>query len=678
MGFEIAKAYVTVKADSTGLREEVRKDVEEAGLGQKIKVALGVDKDSLSKADLGGLFSNLAPFIIPTVAAVGNLTGALGLVPAAVGAAGIAFATAKVGVSGFSDAVKKGGDDLKALPPNAREAATAIRGLGPAWENLHLDVQQRLFQGVGKDIQRLGIVDLPVLRTGMDQMAGSLNQGVHYFTAWATSSKTVSDFKLIMDNSSISTQNLMRSLQPILGIIRDLAATGSTFFPQLSSGFAIAAQHAADFISHARQTGQLAEWMQAGINAVHGLLTVLGNLFQIIVKVAQAPPLFGIDTITILSSVTGWILKLVTAFPELIPMVEGAIVAWKAYTIAQWALNAAMEANPIGIVIAALAALVAAIVIAWNHSETFRTVVLGAWGAIQAATESAFGAVRSVISSVMGAVAAVISGGVNTARGALNWFGSLPGLISGWFNSAVSAASGAIGSLIGVVGSIPGRVLGAIGNLGSLLYNAGANVIQGLVNGIMSKVSAVTSAISSVASTIRGALPFSPAKWGPLSGSGSPDIAGAIISQMIADGMLSNISSVVSATQQVTGTVFDGLPNRVVYGSVSDAVWNQLLDAGWKGDPNDHMEALYRPTASSSSAVVSGSVSDSVWQSLLNAGWKGDPNDHMEALYPPDKAASSSKGSGLGAGSVVINITQTSGSPQETGRAVALALRTVS
>lgn len=52
-----------------------------------------------------------------------------------------------------------------------------------------------------------------------------------------------------------------------------------------------------------------------------------------------------------------------------------ARVATMAWTGAQWLLNAAMTANPIGLVIAAIAALVGGLVYAYDHSEAFRGVV---------------------------------------------------------------------------------------------------------------------------------------------------------------------------------------------------------------------------------------------------------------------------------------------------------------
>lgn len=49
--------------------------------------------------------------------------------------------------------------------------------------------------------------------------------------------------------------------------------------------------------------------------------------------------------------------------------------ATTAQTAAQWALNVAMSANPIGLIIAAIVALVAGLVLAYNKSETFREIV---------------------------------------------------------------------------------------------------------------------------------------------------------------------------------------------------------------------------------------------------------------------------------------------------------------
>lgn len=58
-------------------------------------------------------------------------------------------------------------------------------------------------------------------------------------------------------------------------------------------------------------------------------------------------------------------------------------VATHAQTAAQWLLNAAMNANPIGLVVMAIAALVAGFVTLWNTSEGFRNFWIGIWDGIK-------------------------------------------------------------------------------------------------------------------------------------------------------------------------------------------------------------------------------------------------------------------------------------------------------
>lgn len=70
-------------------------------------------------------------------------------------------------------------------------------------------------------------------------------------------------------------------------------------------------------------------------------------------------------------------------------IVKAATVAW---TAVQWLLNAALTANPIGLVIVALTALGVALVVAYKKSQTFRDIVDGAMGAVRAAVESLVGA----------------------------------------------------------------------------------------------------------------------------------------------------------------------------------------------------------------------------------------------------------------------------------------------
>lgn len=105
-----------------------------------------------------------------------------------------------------------------------------------------------------------------------------------------------------------------------------------------------------------------------------------------------------------------------------------AAVASKVWAAGQWLLNAALTANPIGLVVVAIAALVAIVILAWKHSETFRRIVIGAWTGIKAAAL----AVGSWFKNTLWPWIKGVADGIGNA------FGKVPGLLksafSGLFN----------------------------------------------------------------------------------------------------------------------------------------------------------------------------------------------------------------------------------------------------
>ena len=60
-----------------------------------------------------------------------------------------------------------------------------------------------------------------------------------------------------------------------------------------------------------------------------------------------------------------------------------AAAATKVWTVAQYGLNAALSANPIGLIVLAIAALVAGIIYAYNNCEEFRTLCDKTWAVIK-------------------------------------------------------------------------------------------------------------------------------------------------------------------------------------------------------------------------------------------------------------------------------------------------------
>ena len=248
--------------------------------------------------------------------------------------------------------------------------------------------------------------------------------------------------------------------------------------------------------------------------------------------VQQAMAIIGSKLASVLMPVVEKIVEKVTAFaswasqasPELLAKIAGILAAVAAIgpvllTVGKlitgvgtaisavskvWtALSTALMANPIGIVIALIAALVAAFIYAWNNIEGFREFFINAWETIKAA----FGAAVDWIKAKWDAIVAFFSGipewfrnlfttaWENIKAAFANWVSFWSGLWDAVKNkfselgtSIASAISGAVKSGInGVISMIENTINGAIrlinGAIGLI------NKIPGVSVGTLSNVS---------------------------------------------------------------------------------------------------------------------------------------------------------------------------------------------
>jgi len=95
----------------------------------------------------------------------------------------------------------------------------------------------------------------------------------------------------------------------------------------------------------------------------------------------------------------------------LVSGILGAVVAIKAWTVAQRLLNVAMSLNPIGAVVVALAGLGFALYTAWTKSETFRKIVTGAFDAVVSAGKFLADKYLGYITTILGGFSSLVSAG---------------------------------------------------------------------------------------------------------------------------------------------------------------------------------------------------------------------------------------------------------------------------
>lgn len=153
-------------------------------------------------------------------------------------------------------------------------------------------------------------------------------------------------------------------------------------------------------------------------SAVQGLSEKLPVIIQTFEK--WSPLIAGV--------VAGFVtLKAAMAISSLISAITTAWTAYKTAnegaTVAQWLLNAAMNANPIVLIVTLIAGLVAAIVVLWNTNEDFRNKVIAIWEAIKNAFSTVIEAIKGFftdlvekISSAWETIKGAVSGAVETIK----------------------------------------------------------------------------------------------------------------------------------------------------------------------------------------------------------------------------------------------------------------------
>lgn len=106
-------------------------------------------------------------------------------------------------------------------------------------------------------------------------------------------------------------------------------------------------------------------------------------------------------------------LKATMAISSLISTIR---VAWLAYktanegaTVAQWLLNAAMNANPMVLLVSLIAGLVVALITLWHTSDEFRAFWIGLWNKLKSACGSAVSWMKGKFSDLKAALGVVRS-----------------------------------------------------------------------------------------------------------------------------------------------------------------------------------------------------------------------------------------------------------------------------
>lgn len=246
-----------------------------------------------------------------------------------------------------------------------------------------------------------------------------------------------------------------------------------------------------------------------------------------------------------------------------------ARTATLAWTAAQWLLNAALTANPIGLIIVAIAALVAGIIYAYTHFETFRNIVNAAWTGIQAVVGTVVSwFTGTAIPAVVRAVTQVIATW-NTLRAvAIAVFTTITSTVSSNWNRMVSIVTTAVSVIRNVVSSgfntvrtVVMAVVGAIIAVISADFAIMRSVITSSINAIRSVISsgfnAVRAVVGATLAFIRALFTGDFATMRSIASSSMASIRGVISSGLNAAAAIarSAFNSILSAARSALGAL---------------------------------------------------------------------------------------------------------------------------
>ena len=402
----------------------------------------------------------------------------------------------------------------------------------------------------------------------------------------------MASFQPLIDFFKTSIMPAFASLGPIFApLIPQLLELWSAFSPLSLILAAIGPQLPGLVLAFAGLAASIAGALGSALTDILPSITALSGSFVEILSAVLTnvlPPLMAF---------AGWLSENINVVLGFAVAIGAAVAAFQLYTLTmaivrsatvlwagvQAALNVVLSLNPIGILVLAIVALVAAII----YVATQTTFFQDAWAAMVEIFVSTIGMFSDFFTNTIGMFADFFS---NTF-GMFSDFGAgVVSFISGFWAGMKSTFAAAIaflldlffkfhplgilisnfdaivaflGTAMGNIGKavstgidsavtffadLPGKAVSALGNLGSTLLGSGKSLIQGFIDGISGMLGKVGDAVGGVMDFVAGFFPNSPAKHGPLSGAGWRKIltSGTAIGTALSDGLENSITDLDS------------------------------------------------------------------------------------------------------------------------------------
>ena len=252
------------------------------GLTAGMNALWSVTKLSFTSTGLVGLGGAL----VAIAGAASQAGGALLLVPGIAAAAAPPVAALALGLMGMEEAFaalaegdpEKLAEAMAKLAPSAREVVSAVDLLRPAFEGLRLEVQQQLFEGLAGTVTALGETYLPLAEERLRRFAAVIGAEGQRIGSFLVLPETKRDVSTILSASEAAFRLVVQAAQPFLEIFLDIATVGADYLPRFGEWLLNVATRFRDMVQAARDSGQINQWIDQGLNMLRQFGGILGDI----------------------------------------------------------------------------------------------------------------------------------------------------------------------------------------------------------------------------------------------------------------------------------------------------------------------------------------------------------------------------------------------------------------
>ena len=517
---ELFKLFGSIAIDNTKAKQAIKETTSEAkasekevsdaftkigGVAGKIATGLGI-----AGAAIGGAF-------IATIESTREYRKEMGLLESAFATAGLSSKNAKDTYSELNAVLGDSGQAVEAsqhialLADNEKELST--------WTNIATGVYATF--GESLPIEGLTEAANETAKTGV--VTGSLADALN----WAGISEEQFNEKLEKCTTEQQRQDL------IMNTLNDTYKKASEQYKETNK----------DVIESEKAQQRLTDAM-AGLGAIgEPIMTAIKNKVAEMVEVAVPKLQSFVDKV---KDIITWVKQNGDTIHQWAGVILGATVtigtfllilnwskimtaaanAVKVVRTAILGMNAAMLANPIGLVVALIAGLVAAFIYLWNNVEGFRKFWIKAWNTIKDGAVKAWNSIKKALGNigswfsdkfkqVQKAGKDAWNGIKNAWNSAGKWFSNMASKIKNafsnipsWFKSKFQSAWSSIKSVFSGWGSFFGglwtKIKSKFSSIGSSLGKSMGNAVKSALNKVLSTIeSTINKGIGLINSAIK-------------------------------------------------------------------------------------------------------------------------------------------------------------------------------